>query len=170
MTSESFETFMNLICSQPISKKNDLFKLIFDTFYYKISKKSVVALHTPEHTLLRKLHDSKWFPFDPVCSDRHSCGSTAKGALEASKQSKEFVKQRSPLPYRARRYSGSKATEFHIDLLTQTTVRELRLLFGPSQGKPYKLNVKVFGYMDASEVLLFAETYQEALHCYLTQN
>ena len=48
------------------SNKEKSFKILFEAFYYNITKGSINKLHTSEYTILRKYVDSRQFPFDSV--------------------------------------------------------------------------------------------------------
>ena len=169
MTHSSLESFMSLITYQMLNNKEKVFRTIFETLYYKISKESISKLHTPEYTLLRKLVDSELYPFDTSSFNTFGEGSLGKESVKENSVER-FKKQSSPLPYMSEYRSGLKSMEFDIDLGHQSLVKEIRLLFAQTNNKAYRFSVRVYAKNDVSETMLFCNTYDESYYCYLTQN
>ena len=64
MTYSSLEAFMNLISYQMVKNKEEIFRITFETLYYKITQQAVANLQTSEYIIFRKMSNSSTYPFD----------------------------------------------------------------------------------------------------------
>ena len=166
LTSASLETFMNLISWQMFSNKEESFKILFEAFYYNITKESINKLHTSEYTILRKYVDSRQFPFDSISfTDNVRELKTGVNMPSNNMGSGENSKQ-----YLAKLITTSKSKEYQIYLYEKCSISEIKLYFSQNLGKPYEMIIKVYGYFEQDESLIFSNKYSESLYSYLTQN
>ena len=168
MTHSSLESFMTLISLQIMTKKEDIFKILFETLYENITKKAISNLMTPEHTILRKTIESEVYPFDSEIFSNN--GEKVEKSQKQEKGAEGFEKQGNPLAYTCKISHDTKSKEFLINLEQTSLVNEVRLMFQNLKQKAYKFDVKLYGIHNEKETLLFSSSYDESTYCYLTQN
>ena len=148
------------------SNKEESFKILFEVFYYNITKESINKLHTSEYTILRKYIDSRQFPFDSVSfTDNFRELKTGVNMPSNSMGSGASSKQ-----YLAKLITTDKSKEYQIYLYEKCSVNEIKLYFSQNLGKPYEMIIKIYGYFGEEDNLIFNDKYSEALYSYLTQN
>lgn len=168
MTYSSLEAFMNLMSYQMAKSKEKIFKITFETLYYNITQKAVSQLQTPEYTILRKLSNSHSYPFDRWNFMSHNENVNQQSLKE--KDVDAFEKQGNPLPYQAKYISGEKVKEYIIEFPALALINDIRILFGETTNKAYRINLKIYGQSADKESLIFAQTYDESVYWYLTHN
>jgi hypothetical protein len=57
-----------------------------------------------------------------------------------------------------------KSKEYMIYLTKQCHIKEIRLLFEQTLNKAYGMSVKIYGYFNDKETLLYANRYNEGLY------
>ena len=166
MTYSSLEAFMNLISYQMVKNKEEIFRITFETLYYKVTQQAVANLQTPEYIIFRKMSNSSTYPFDMwnFISHKENMKETN------SKDTSNFEKQGTPLKYQAKLINEDKLREFSIEFPANALISDIRILFGKTTYKAYRINLKIYGQFGDQETLIFAETYDESVYWYLTFN
>ena len=81
-----------------------------------------------------------------------------------SKDTNNFEKQGTPLKYQAKLINEDKLREFSIEFPANALISDIRILFGKTNYKAYRINLKIYGQFGDQETLIFAETYDESVY------
>ena len=168
MTRPGLEAFMSFIANQSIIDKEEMFKLLYETFYIRISKEAILKLQSLKH-------DSKYLSVDWYRSDQINTDVNLDDPDHKINQGKVSIQQKlwqfkNRLPFRAKCYWDERSKVYLIDLESIVSVREIKLVFDQTKSKPFNFNVSVSGYLGTTEVVLFTKYINEHLYSYFTFN
>ena len=80
------------------------------------------------------------------------------------KDAEIFEKQGNPLPYEARYFSGAKFKEYIIEFPVKALISDIRILFGVTSNKAFRMNLKIYGLNEEKENLLYSNSYDESVY------
>ena len=145
-----------------------MFKLLYETFYIRISKEAILKLQSFKH-------DSKYLTVDWHRSDKINTYVNLDDPDHKINQGKVSIQQKlwqfkNQLPFRTKYYWDEQSKVYLIDLESIVSVREIKLVFFQTKSKPFNFNVSVSGYLGTTEVVFFTKYINEHLYSYFTFN